>query len=125
VYLPKERVLCTGDLLVNGVANLVDGYVDEWPDALEKLKPIDFIDVIPGHGEPFKGKERIDWFQAYLRDLWTQTRALHQQRVPAADAAKRIDMTTHKSHYPAINGPGVNPGAVARMYEVIERRADR
>jgi glyoxylase-like metal-dependent hydrolase (beta-lactamase superfamily II) len=125
VYLPKERVLCTGDLLVNGVANLVDGYVDEWPDALEKLKPIDFIDVIPGHGEPFKGKERIDWFQAYLRDLWTQTRALHQQKVPAADAAKRIDMTTHKSHYPAINGPGVNPGAVARMYEVIERRADR
>ena len=58
VYLPKEKVLCTGDLLVHDVANLIDGYVNEWPDALEKLKPIDFVDVIPGHGEPFKGKER-------------------------------------------------------------------
>ena len=27
-----ERLLCTGDLLVNGIANLVDGYVNEWPD---------------------------------------------------------------------------------------------
>ncbi len=64
VYLPKERVLCSGDLLVNQVANLVDGYVNEWPDALEKLRSIDFVDVIPGHGDPFKGKERIDWFQS-------------------------------------------------------------
>jgi cyclase len=125
VYLPAERLLCTGDLLVNGIANLVDGYVDEWPDALDKLKPLDFVDVIPGHGEPFTGKERIDWFQAYLRDLWKQGTALHGQKVPAADAAKRIDMTAHKAHYPTISGPGVNPVAVTRMYEVIERRADR
>ena len=117
-------MLCTGDLLVHDVANLIDGYVNEWPDALEKLKPIDFVDVIPGHGEPFKGKERIDWFQAYLRDLWKQGSALHEQKVAAADAAKRIDMTAHKAHYPAITAPGVNLPAVSRMYEVMEGRAD-
>ena len=89
VYLPKERVLCTGDLLVNQVANLIDGYVDEWPDALEKLRPIDFVDVIPGHGDPFKGKERIGWFQEYLRDLWKQGKALHD--------AERVMPPTHRS----------------------------
>jgi cyclase len=125
VYLPNERVLCTGDLLVNGVANLIDGYVNEWPDALEKLKPIDFVDVIPGHGEPFKGKERIDWFQAYLRDLWKQGSTLHDQKVSAADAATRIDMTPHKTHYPSIAGPGVNPSWVARMFEVMDERAEQ
>lgn len=125
VYLPKERVLCTGDLLVNQIANLIDGYVNEWPDTLEKLRPIDFVDVIPGHGEPFKGKERIDWFQAYLRDVWKQSAALHDQKVPAAEAAKRVDMTAHKAHYPGINGPGINPLIMARMYEVMEGRADR
>ena len=62
---------------------MIDGYVNEWPDALERLKPIDFVDVIPGHGDPFKGKERIDWFQAYLRDLWKQGTALHDQKVAA------------------------------------------
>jgi cyclase len=125
VYVPQERVLCSGDLLVNGIANLIDGYVNEWPDALEKLKTIDFVDVIPGHGEPFKGKERADWFQAYLRDLWLQAARLHDQKVPAADAARRIDLTAHKAHYPAINGPGVGAAAVARIYEVMEHRADQ
>ena len=124
VFLPKERVLCTGDLLVTGIANLIDGFVNEWPDTLEKLRPLDFVDVIPGHGEPFKGKERIDWFQAYLRDLWKQATALHDQRVPAADAAKRIDMTAHKAHYSTINGPGINPLYAARIYEVIEKKAE-
>jgi glyoxylase-like metal-dependent hydrolase (beta-lactamase superfamily II) len=125
VYLPKEKVLCSGDLLVHDVANLIDGYVNEWPDALEKLKLIDFVDVIPGHGDPFKGKERIDWFQSYLRDLWKQGTALHEQKVSAADAAKRIDMTAHKAHYPAITAAGVNLPAVSRMFDVIEGRADR
>ena len=124
VYLPKERVLCSGDLLVNGIANLADGYVDEWPATLEKLKALDFDDVIPGHGEPFKGKERIGYFQEYLKDLWAQASKLHDEHVSAADAAKRIDLTAHKSHYATINGPGVNPLAVARIYAVIEHRAD-
>jgi glyoxylase-like metal-dependent hydrolase (beta-lactamase superfamily II) len=26
VYVPKVRVLCSGDLLVNGLANLIDGF---------------------------------------------------------------------------------------------------
>jgi cyclase len=123
VYLPNERVVCSGDLLVNGIANLVDGYVNEWPDALDKLAALDFDDVIPGHGEPFKGKERIGFFQAYLRDVWKQAVALHDARVPADEAAKRIDMTAHKSNFPTITGPGVNPVAVARMYAVMEGRA--
>jgi hypothetical protein len=45
--------------------------------------------------------------------------------VPAADAAKRIDMTAHKAHYPAITAPGVNLPAVLRMYEVMDGRADQ
>jgi glyoxylase-like metal-dependent hydrolase (beta-lactamase superfamily II) len=122
-YLPKERVLCSGDLLVNGVANLVDGYVDEWPAALEKLKALDFDDVIPGHGEPFKGKERIGYFQAYLADFWQQATRLHDEHVSAEDAAKRIDMTAHKAHYATITGPGVALAGVKRVYEVIEHRA--
>jgi cyclase len=124
VYLPRERVLCSGDLLVNGIANLADGYVDEWPATLEKLKALDFDDVIPGHGEPFKGKERIGYFQEYLKDLWAQASKLHAEHVPAADAAKRIDLSAHKTHFATINGPGVNPIAVTRIYAVIERRAD-
>jgi glyoxylase-like metal-dependent hydrolase (beta-lactamase superfamily II) len=124
VYLPKERLLCSGDLLVNQVANLVDGYVNDWPAALDKLRELDFVDVIPGHGDPFKGKERIGWFQGYLRDIWQQVSKLHADGIPAADAARRVDMTAHKAHYTSINGPGVPVAGVTRMYAVMENRAE-
>ena len=125
VYLPAERVVCTGDMLVAGISNLSDGYVNEWPDTLEKLRALDFTDVVPGHGEPWNGKEKIDHWQAYLRDIWQQASKLHDQKVPAADAAKQIDMTAHKSHYPMIAAAGVAPIGVVRMYEVMEGRADQ
>jgi len=125
VYLPKERVVCTGDMLVAGISNLSDGYVNEWPDTLEKLRALDFTDVVPGHGEPWKGKEKIDHWQAYLRDIWQQTSKLHDQKVPAEEAAKRIDMTSHKNDYPTITAAGVPPIGVVRMYAVMERRADQ
>jgi len=124
VYLPKERVLCTGDMLVNQVANLVDGYVNEWPDAIEKLRGLDFTDVIPGHGDPFKGKERIDWFQAYLKDIWQQTSKLRADGVPAAEAARRVDMTGHKAHYASITAVGVPVPGVTRMYAVMDGKAE-
>ncbi|MBI3695200.1 MAG: MBL fold metallo-hydrolase [Acidobacteria bacterium] len=53
VYLPKERILCTGDAVVNGPYNYTaDGNVGNWPNvvlAAAKLKP---AHVLPGHGGP-------------------------------------------------------------------------
>jgi glyoxylase-like metal-dependent hydrolase (beta-lactamase superfamily II) len=123
VHLPREKVLCSGDLLTAGLAFMGDGYVDEWATTLESLKGLDFETVIPGHGEPFTGKTRIDQFQAYLRDVWSQVAALKKQGVPPEDAAKRVDMTAHKAAFPQIQGPGVDPRAVVRMYEVMDAKA--
>lgn len=125
IYLPRERVIVTGDMFEGPVTGyLGEGWVNEWPQTLERLKAFDFDTVMPGHGEPFTGKERIDYFQAYLRDLWQQGQKLHDQRVPAAEAAKRIDLTAHKAHYAAITGPGVADVAVTRMYAVMDGHAE-
>jgi hypothetical protein len=79
--------------------------------------------TLPGHGQPFKGKTKIEHFQAYLRDFWAQSEAFHQKRVPAEEAAKQIDMRKHAAHYPAITAPGVNWHGVQRVYEEIEGKA--
>jgi cyclase len=122
VFLPKEKVVCTGDFFEGPVTGFLgDAYVNDYPAALEKLKALDFVEVVPGHGgDTFKGKERIDYFQAYLRDLWQQGKRLHDEKVSAADAAKRIDLTAHRTHYAAINGPGVATAAVTRIYELLD-----
>jgi cyclase len=120
VYLPKEKVVCTGDFLTAALSNMSDAYVSEWPDSLEALKKLDFDTVLPGHGEAFTDRAKIDYFQAYLRDVWTEVSRMKQQGVSAEDAAKRADLTKHKEHFPGIQGPGVPLIAVARIYELLD-----
>jgi glyoxylase-like metal-dependent hydrolase (beta-lactamase superfamily II) len=123
VYLPAERVLITGDYWEGDrTGALRFGFHDDWADNLEQLKAMDFEHVIPGHGEPFDGKETIAYFQAFLRDLWQQTKALYEQQVPVAVTAERVDLTTHAAHYANIRGPGFDVRTIARIYQVLDER---
>ena len=119
VYLPRERVVITGDMLTTGLSNMSDAFVNEWVTTLDEMKKLDFDTVLPGHGDAFTDKAKIDYFQAYLRDVWTEVSRLKQQGVPAEEAAKRADLTKHKERFPTIQGPGVPPIAVTRIYELL------
>jgi len=120
VYLPAEKVIATGDLLTAGLSYMGDGYLEEWADTLEELKSLDFEVVLPGHGQAFREKEKIDYFQAYLRDLSQKLAKMHADGVSAKDAAQKIDMTSHAAHFPTITGPGAHPHAVERAYALID-----
>jgi glyoxylase-like metal-dependent hydrolase (beta-lactamase superfamily II) len=129
VYLPKEKAVCTGDLFTGSIGYMGDGYLDEWVQALEELKKLDFEAVIPGHGEVIMGgalgKQRIGFVQAYFRELWAKANEMKAQGVSADDAAKRIDMTAHKGNFPQITAAGVDPRAVNRIYQVLDERAKK
>jgi cyclase len=122
VYLPKEKIVITGDMLTAALSNMSDGFVNEWPNTLDELKKIDFVTVLPGHGDAFTDRTKIDYFQAYLRDVWTEVSRLKQQGVSAEDAAKRADLTKHKEHFPTITAPGVPLIAVNRIYDLLDKR---
>jgi cyclase len=119
VFLPNEKVVMTGDFLTSGLSNMSDSFPEEWAASLEALKKLDFDTVLPGHGDAFTDKAKIDYFQAYLRDVWSEVSRLKKQGVSAEEAAKRADLTKHKEHFP-IQGPGVPPIAATRIYELID-----
>jgi glyoxylase-like metal-dependent hydrolase (beta-lactamase superfamily II) len=53
VFLPKERIVCTGDAIVNGPYNYVgDGNIGNWPNVIRAVQKLDPARVLPAHGVP-------------------------------------------------------------------------
>jgi cyclase len=124
VYLPKERVVATGDLLVNGTSYMGDAFVPEWIQTIETLKQLDFETVLPGHGAAFKGKMQLDAWQAYLRDFWEQAQKFHKAGTPWEEAAKLVDLRGQAKNYPLIVAPGITPNhGMRRAYEILDGKA--
>ena len=71
-------------------------------------------------GPLIQAKERIDMFQGYLRDLWSNTEALKRQGLSAEQAAEQIDMTAHSQNFPQIRGPGADVRAIRRIYQLLD-----
>src|SRR5262252_4281347 len=68
VYLPKERVVASGDALIDWMPFLNDGYPEDWVQTLNALEQYDFTQVIPGHGEVVS-RDHLPFFRGYLSDL--------------------------------------------------------
>ncbi|MEO6005814.1 MAG: MBL fold metallo-hydrolase [Opitutus sp.] len=75
-WLPKEKILFTGDACVNGPHNyLADANVGDWIKTLEAVKQLGAKIVCPGHG-PIGGPEIIIDQQAYFIALVQQIKNL-------------------------------------------------
>ncbi|WP_217249439.1 MBL fold metallo-hydrolase [Streptomyces sp. AC602_WCS936] len=67
VWLPRQRVLFTGDLVMNGVTPFcLMGSIAGSLQALERLRAYGARTVVPGHG-PVCGPEVFDAVEGYLR----------------------------------------------------------
>jgi cyclase len=119
VFLPKERVLVSGDALQSGLPFMGDGYFSDWPETLEKLKALDFDVVLPGHGAPFRDRTRITYLQEYMRDFWAKVQEQKGLGATAEEAARRIDMRNHATHFPSITTVGADLDGVRRAYELL------
>jgi cyclase len=76
VWLPKEKVLFTGDVCVNGSFNYIkDSDVTQWIAVLGKLRALGAVRVCPGHG-PIGGPEIIADQQDYFIRLQRGVREL-------------------------------------------------
>ena len=118
VFLPKERILATGDMITSALSYTGDAFMQEWPATIEQVMTLDFDTVLPGHGNVFNGKDHLRNLQAYWRDFYAQATALRKQGVSAEEAAKRIDLTTHAGVIPAAKTPGVDVRGVDRIYDL-------
>jgi glyoxylase-like metal-dependent hydrolase (beta-lactamase superfamily II) len=93
-WLPKERVVITGDIVVSPVPFGFGSFPGEWIAVLQRLKAMNFAVLVPGHGEPQRNAAYLDRLIATITDIRDQVTAL-------AKAGKGLEEVKQAVNYDA------------------------
>ena len=72
LYPANERILLTGDLLINPISFALSSYPTEWLKALEGLEALDASIIVPGHGDLLTDKALLRATMGVFRELLRQ-----------------------------------------------------
>jgi cyclase len=98
-YLPREKILVTGDLCVNGNPwgnNVADANADydKWLGVLGTMAGWDVKLVVPGHGDPGT-VETLKQQRSYLEDMLNKVRQGMKAGKSKEELVKEIDLSKH------------------------------
>ena len=92
VYLPREKIVYTGDLIfVGGHPVLWAGPIGNWIKACDMILGWDVDIVVPGHG-PITDKNGVRHFRSYLEYIDVEARKRYDAGLSYYDAAKDISL---------------------------------
>src|SRR5262249_959074 len=95
-YLPKQKILCTGDACVNGAYNFM-GHCDSasWIRVMEQAQQLDVQLVLAGHG-PVAGKDLLEKQKRYFVELREQVHQGITAGKTLDEIVKGIDIPWYK-----------------------------
>jgi cyclase len=103
-WLPKEKVLVTGDLLVRPLPYTYDGYPSEWVVALERMAALGPAALVPGHGDVMRDTTFLllvrDLFRSALAQLDEQIKRQGPAEFLTLDQVKdKIDLSSFRDRF--------------------------
>jgi cyclase len=90
VFLPKEKVIISGDALHGWTPFMGDSYPFEWITTLDAAEKLDFDQALGGHGDVMHGKEQFELWKHYLHDLLDETAQSYGNGASLEDAQKEV-----------------------------------
>ena len=102
-WIPDRRVLCTGDLFIwaspnGGNPQKVQRYPREWAEALRRMSELDAEVLLPGHGFPVVGADRV---RQALTETASYLESLVEQTLALMNEGRRLDEIVHTVAPPA------------------------
>lgn len=128
VYLPKEKILISGDLVVFPSPYESGAFSREWLETSRKLRAFDFNYLIPGHGDVQTTPAYLDYLNSFFEEIIIQVNAAYENGKNSIDEFQNA--VSHKSvteallkKHPEYSGyvkmldPNFVPAAVRRAFE--------
>ncbi|MBX3484782.1 MBL fold metallo-hydrolase [Phenylobacterium sp.] len=91
-WLPKQKILITGDIVVAPIPFGFGGYPADWIETLGKVEAYDFKVLIPGHGAPQRDRAYVGKVRAALTDVRAQVAPLAASGLALKDVQAKVDV---------------------------------
>lgn len=117
VYLPDDRVLIGGDILVNTTIPVMrDGNVRNWIAALAKVQDFKAVTIVPGHG-PLMTRADVAKLHKLLAGFYAGVEAGYKKGLSDSEIRNTLDLAEWKKlkEYEANMG-----GNISRAYLEVE-----
>ncbi len=90
VFLPKEKLLLLGDLIVNPITFALSGYPTEWLRVLERVDALDATTIVTGHGPALHDKALLHATMEVFRVLLREGKAARAKGLDPDQAKEAI-----------------------------------
>ena len=124
-YLPKHKILCTGDACVNGAFNYM-GHSNSasWIKCLDAMAKLDIDIICPGHGRLAR-KELLATEKRYFAELRKEVQQGIDAKRSLEDITKGLDFPWYKEWTGVdVAGPQMNKDGVKHVYEELTGKID-
>jgi glyoxylase-like metal-dependent hydrolase (beta-lactamase superfamily II) len=98
-WLPKQRVLITGDIVVSPIPFGFGSYPADWLAVLDKLKAYDFGVLVPGHGPPQRDRAYLERLSGAIADIRAQVASLAASGASREETQLRVDASAQAAAF--------------------------
>lgn len=101
VWLPRQRVLVTGDVVVHPIPYASACYPKEWIEVLERVKRFDFAFLVPGHGAVQADRKYVDLLIGALTDVCARVGPLAVEGMELDEVRRTVDLADVRARFVA------------------------
>ncbi|MBX7151912.1 MBL fold metallo-hydrolase [bacterium] len=102
IFLPKEKILITGDILVYPTPYLCSGYPSEWNGTLQRMAALGPVQIVPGHGEILNDMSYLNQIVRLLTTTVSEVRRVFYKLGNGAqleDVQKTMDLAAIRKEF--------------------------
>jgi cyclase len=92
-YLPREKVLLAGDVIIYPLPYTPNGYlISRWLESLRSIRAMDVVAIVPGHGPVLKDHAYLDLLIELISQVTAQVERALEAGVLTADLPQALHL---------------------------------